>query len=180
MPMSGTHADPGAMAENETEQVQEAEVEETKSRGTVSLVVVTILTVGVGAMVGMKTVGPRLGAALAERAVTAAEKKSESEGDLQLHIVDNLVVNPAGSGGARFLLTSIALQAEDPAQVELLTARDVEIRDAFVMVLSAKSVDQLTDVSLRRQLNEELRRAAADVVGPGVVRRIFIPQFVIQ
>lgn len=167
------------MAEIETEEVQ-PEVEEPKGRGIVSLILVTVLTVGMGAMVGMKGVGPRLGTALAEHAVASKDAAEKDDGDLQLHIVDNLVVNPAGSGGARFLLTSIALQAANADQIATITARDVEIRDAFVMVLASKTVEELTDVSRRRQLSDELRVAAEKVVGPGVVRRIFIPQFVIQ
>jgi flagellar FliL protein len=174
------------MAENETEDVLDDFDDEPKRGGILPLLAVLIITVGGGGWVGAKTVGPKLGPALAERALEAPKKKGgghgggAAEGEGSLHVVDNLVLNPASSGGSRFLLTSIALQAASPEDATELSARDLEIRDAFIMVLGTKTVEELTDIRNRAQISQELMVAIEAVMGHGVVRRILIPQFVIQ
>ncbi len=145
-----------------------------------------VLSLGGGGAIGLTAIGPRVGVMLAARSTAVPEAKAahgggHGEGETApLHVVDNLVVNPAGSGGSRFLLTSIALETVSPAAAEGLKVRDLEIRDAFLMVLGAKTVDQLSDISRRPALARELLASVQELVGAGIVIRILIPQFVIQ
>jgi flagellar FliL protein len=158
-----------------------------KRGGFIPLIAALVLGVGGGGAVGLTAVGPKVGAALAARATAAPAKAKgghgggHGEGDsAPLHVVDNLVVNPAGSGGSRFLLTSIALETSSAAEAEALKERDLEIRDAFLLVLASRTVDQLSDISARPALSRELLAALHVLIGDGVVVRILIPQFVIQ
>jgi len=146
--------------------------------GILPLVAVLVVTIGGGAVAGSQGLGPRIGAALAERA--AAETEQAEPEAVAIHVVDNLVVNPAGSGGSRFLLTTVALQAAAPEDVARLAAKDVEIRHAFTLVLGTRTVEALTDVALREGLTRELLLATHAIMGPGVVVRVLIPQFVVQ
>lgn len=157
--------------------------------GKIVLLIVTLLGLGAGGVVGSTTLGDSLGPILAERAQAATsaegggghgEEGGEGGGAASMHLVDNLVVNPARSQGTRFLLTSIAIQVHDPSMVDVVAERDVEIRDALIIVLGAKTVEELTDITLRRQIAQELHDAIVEVVGPDLIRTIFIPQFVIQ
>ena len=170
------------MEENPIDDVLTGDEPEAKGKGLLPMVAILIVTLAGGGFVGAKTLGPALGPALAARA-EAAPKKGGHGGEAEvspLHVVDNLVVNPASSGGSRFLLTSIALETTDPEAAAGLEARDLEIRDAFNMVLGTKTVEELTDITLRRSITAELMVAIEALVGPGVVHRILIPQFVIQ
>jgi flagellar FliL protein len=139
---------------------------------------VLVLTLGGGIAVGTRLAGPRVGAVLAEKAIAAAEEKAEAS--VTLHMVENLVVNPAQSGGSRFVLATIAIEVTSPEVAARLAARDVVIRDAFTLVLASRSVDTLTDIGQRTRLTLELLQAAEVVAGEGKVRRVLIPQFVIQ
>ena len=47
-------------------------------------------------------------------------------------------------------------------------------------VLGAKHVEDLAEIANRERLKVELKRALDSLFGPGVVRRIYFPQFVIQ
>ena len=151
-------------------------------------VIVALVGLAGGGAVGMTTLAPSVGPIMAERASSESAGGShggdhgggESEGPSALHLIDNLVVNPASSGGTRFLLTSIAVEVHDPSQTEIVSDRDVELRASLIMVLGAKSVEQLTDISARPGIVAEIERALTQIVGPGVIRKIFIPQFVIQ
>lgn len=94
-------------------------------------------------------------------------------------MIDNLVVNPAGTHGRRFLLTTIALEVPSEALVEVLKERDAEIRDALVGVLGSKTVGDLSDIAARESVKEALRGAVENLIGVPVTR-LYTPQFVIQ
>ncbi len=93
--------------------------------------------------------------------------------------LNDLVVNPAGSGGTRFLVAAISLDADAEAQ-EALAARSAEARDLLLTVLGSHTVDQLSDVSYREDVRSQLRSTLNGMLGYEGVHRIFFPQFVIQ
>ncbi len=97
-----------------------------------------------------------------------------------VHVIDNLVLNPAGSGGTRFLLASVGLQTTSAAANDIITKREVEARDVVLAVLGAKHVEDLAEITNREKLKSELKSALDSLFGPGIVRRIYFPQFVIQ
>ena len=110
-----------------------------------------------------------------------ADKKGGKEGEASsVYTIENLVLNPAGSGGTRFLLLSIAFQMKDAAALESIKARDAELRDAVLVTLGAKSVEQLADMTARDSLRVELRNATAKALHTRGVKRVYFPQFVIQ
>ena len=94
-------------------------------------------------------------------------------------LIGNLVLNPAESGGTRLLVAAISIDA-GPDATEDLTARDAEARDLLLTILSSRTVDELSDVSLRDEIREDLRSALNTLLGYEGVHRIFLPQFVIQ
>jgi flagellar basal body-associated protein FliL len=94
-------------------------------------------------------------------------------------MIDNLVVNPAGTHGRRFLLTTLALEVSSTGAVEALIERDAEVRDALSGVLGAKTVTELSDTAARAALKEALKQVVEDSVGVRVFE-LYVPQFVIQ
>ena len=168
-----------------TEGEVEGEGEEGAKRSSIiPLLIVGLIGLGGGGALGGRILGPWVGEQLAQRQV---EGGSESHGGghggeeaSSVHVVDNLVVNPADSEGTRFLLTSVAIQVFSPDDAGPLSARDVELRDALIMILGGKTVEELTDITLRKGHVDEIFRSLEVIIGPEVIRRVFIPQFVIQ
>lgn len=115
-----------------------------------------------------------------EAAASASEGEGEAGGEAKVFLLDNMVLNPAGSSGQRFLLISIALRLKDAAVEADLKARDAEVRDAMLRVLGAKQVEELSDITRRDAIKEELRVALDKIVKPGSVKGLYFPQFVIQ
>ncbi len=114
-----------------------------------------------------------------------AAKEGEGGASSNLQLVDNLVLNPAGSGGARFLMLAAAIEFSDAAFVEETKARDAEVRDIVLRVMGAKTVEELSEMSNR----EAIKRELADSLGTlfkkkgskkKPISRIYFPQFVIQ
>lgn len=96
------------------------------------------------------------------------------------YLVENLVLNPAGSNGTRFLMASVSLDlAREEAAAEMKT-RDAQVRDALLTVLGHKTVEQLTDITARDSLKAELKGAVTGLFPEGTVTGIYLPQFVIQ
>ena len=95
-------------------------------------------------------------------------------------MVENLVLNPAGTNGSRFLLLTIGLAVPDEAGSQALQARDPELRDVVIRQLGAKTVETLADITRRDSLKVELRAALVERFGKKSVLDVYFPQFVIQ
>lgn len=98
-----------------------------------------------------------------------------------LYTIGDLVLNPAGSGGTRFLMLSVAFDVKDSAAVETLKQRDAEIKDAVLALVGAKTVEQLAEVSAREPLKVEIRELVSKIIKQKkLIKRVSFPQFVIQ
>ncbi len=178
-------AEPAAAPENETP----AEPAPAAAAGRkLSLPLIIVAGLIVGAAAGALVLGPRIARA---RTATKTSKSAPAPDTLAgehavpgaegaVHLIDNLVLNPAGSGGTRFLLASVGLQTSSAVANDMITKREVEARDVVLAVLGAKHVEELAEISNREKIKLELKAALDSVFGPGVVRRIYFPQFVIQ
>ena len=98
-----------------------------------------------------------------------------------LYTISDLVLNPAGSGGTRFLMLSVAFDMKDSAAVELIKQRDAEIKDAVLALVGAKSVEQLAEVSSREPMKLEINELVTKIIKKKkLIKRVSFPQFVIQ
>jgi flagellar FliL protein len=96
-------------------------------------------------------------------------------------MMENLVLNPAGSNGTRFLMAAVAAELKDEKVKEDMTARDAELRDAVLRLLGERTVDQLSDVTMREELKKQLTDSLNSRLGmKGAIKRVYFPQFVIQ
>jgi flagellar FliL protein len=161
-----------------------------------SLPLLAVIAVGliVGGGAGLFVAGPLIAKKLTSRsAATVADSTTHGEGAKEgkdgkdgkeatktMHIVDNLVLNPAQSGGTRFLMVTATFELKDGAAEEAMKSRDAEVRDALLALLGRKTVEQLTDISVRDQIKSEVIASVAPLFPKGSVKRVYFPQFVIQ
>jgi flagellar protein FliL len=101
-----------------------------------------------------------------------------------VYLIDNMVLNPAGSGGTRFLMLATAVEFSDAKYVEMLRVRDVEARDVLLRVVGARTVEELGETSFRERLRKELADSLSILFAkadrPTAIKRVLFPQFVIQ
>lgn len=119
-------------------------------------------------------------AAEGEHAAPAAGGKEGAAAEAVIHVLDNMVLNPAGSGGSRYLLLTVAIEVGSPTAIESFKARDAELRDIVLTTLGTKPVEQLTDMATREQFKVEIMKAVDERFGKKSVKRIYFPQFVVQ
>lgn len=151
------------------------------------LLAILALVVGlaVGGLVGVFGVGPILAKRIAVETLATPVSRDvgfagQSKEPGVIYQLENLIVNPAGSQGTRFLLVTLAVELDDPVTAAELERREAAARDAVLRVLGSKTATELADITAREALKAELLETLTGVVGAGEVRRLYLPQFVIQ
>jgi len=190
------------MANETKEQETEGQSGGSKRPGMIPMVLVASVGLLGGGVAGALVAGPLL----AKQAVAAAESAAiamvagegagehgetekekskggghgEAAGGAAVHEVQGLVLNPAGSGGTRFLLAGLALELADSTVMETMKQRDIEVRDAVLRVLGSKSVAELSDMAGRPLLKQQIQAAVDSIFGEETISAVYFPQFVIQ
>lgn len=95
--------------------------------------------------------------------------------------MESIVINPRGTDGRRYLMARIGVEAAEPKTLERLGVLGPAVRDAVLETLSQRTVAELSDVTRRDTLKEEVRSALNRVLGPdGLVTRVYFTQYVLQ
>jgi flagellar protein FliL len=166
-----------------------------KSMGPMLLVIAGLVGGGLGGVAGAYLIAPRLAGGTTAQAATAPAtagtapaaapaakpvKKGEKSEPARIYRIDNVIVNPAGSDGARFLMASIAYQIPDEASEQTLRAHEIQLRDDVVGALESMSMPRLTQPHARDTIKVQLLEIARRILGPQAQIDVFMPQFVIQ
>lgn len=172
------------MAEEEPTPETETEAEPPKKGGKLVLIGGLAAGVTLGSVAGLLVLGPKLSPTPAHAAAAKVAKHDSSDTKkaeaAPIYQMDNLVLNPAGSGGTRFLLLSVALEVKDATTSDMLKGHDAEMRDAILRLFGAKTVDQVAEASARDELRGEVLETLSRMLPAGSIRRVYFPQFVIQ
>jgi flagellar protein FliL len=94
--------------------------------------------------------------------------------------IDDLLINPAGSGGNRFLVVSLGVEAQQHAVLEELLAKEIVVRDAVLRLLSRRTAEELGSIELRDQIKNELLVELNAVLQDGEIDRLYFTQYLIQ
>lgn len=96
------------------------------------------------------------------------------------YMLEELIVNPAGSNGQRFLVVEISLELYDMKHIELIEQKKQRIRHNMLEVLSSRTVNQLTQLSEREKMRSELAEVTNEAVGKRSVRNLYYTRYVMQ
>lgn len=145
-----------------------------------------------GAVLGMLLVGPQIVAARSPHAAAAkaggghGEKKKgggHGGGDgekANFYHLENIIVNPAGSQGSRFLMASVAIELPDSKVEVRFKEREVMLRDIVISTLERQTMEVLNRPGARDSVRDELVRRIQPISGTDEPLHIFLPQFVVQ
>jgi flagellar protein FliL len=174
-----------------------------KRTGPMLLMIAGLAGGSLGGVAGAYLIAPRLaGAGTPQAAATApaapasapaAAPESESDGSSKsdkkdskapspahIYRIDNVIVNPAGSDGTRFLMASVAYEIPDDASEQTLHAHEIQMRDDVIGILETMSMEQLTAPHARDSIKVHLLGIARRILGPQMQIDVYLPQFVIQ
>jgi flagellar FliL protein len=114
------------------------------------------------------------------------EEKSESHGGDQkkgeaiVYAIDDIVVNPANTGGSRFLSVSIGFELGSAKLASQFEGRELVVRDALITILSSKTVAQLTDAREKEVIRFQIMKRVSDLLGTDQVKGVYYKDFVLQ
>lgn len=97
-----------------------------------------------------------------------------------VYLVPDILVNPTGTGGTRYLSATLGLEVAVPETVETLRERDVQVRDILISILSARSVEQLTDFQAREQMRREIKVRLNQLLGTEKLTAVYFVDYVLQ
>ena len=98
----------------------------------------------------------------------------------EIYTIDNIIVNPAGSGGERFVKTSVALELGEAKLDQELSKRDVQLRDILIGIFSSKTIEELTNSAKREDLREEVKQRINSLLVGGKIKNVYFTDLVIQ
>ncbi len=121
----------------------------------------------------------------AKKAESSSHKKSESHGSkgetaATMYEINDIVINPAGTGGSRFLSVSFGFELDSPTEAETFRSREPIIRDALITILSSKTVAQLTDARQKEIIRYQIKKRVADLMKTEQLAGVYYTDFVLQ
>jgi flagellar FliL protein len=112
--------------------------------------------------------------------VKAKESKPSPEAKLESVPMNKLLVNVAGTMGARYLLVSLSIAGADADFKSKIQAHDPQLRDFACGVLAAKTIADIEKPGARNAIRTELISGFNNILGNALVQEIYLTEFAIQ
>lgn len=98
----------------------------------------------------------------------------------EIATMTKLLVNVAGTMGARYLLTSVTLVGSAPDFKSKIEQHDAQLKDLACGILSTKTIVDLEKPGARNLIRSELLSGFNNVLGGSTVHEIYFTEFAIQ
>jgi flagellar protein FliL len=118
--------------------------------------------------------------AAAEPGAKAKGKKNAPEAKHESVPMNKLLVNVAGTMGARFLLVSLSVVGSDSDFKGKMQSHDAQLRDMASGALATKTIADLEKPGSRNLIRSELISGFNAILGDGMVEEIYLTEFAIQ
>jgi flagellar FliL protein len=116
----------------------------------------------------------------AEPVEVPVHRRSEEPVMGTVNLIEDLVVNPSGSEGTRYLCTTVALESIEPGVTDEITLREAQVRDVLIEILGKRSVEELATLDTRDQIREEIKVGVNMLLSTGSVVGVYFSNFVLQ
>jgi flagellar FliL protein len=94
--------------------------------------------------------------------------------------VKDIVINPSGTNGTRYLCTTVAFEIRNPLVEQEATAREAQVRDLLIEILSRRSVAELSSLEMRDNIRDEIENSVNNLLTSGDVDGVYFSNFVLQ
>ena len=109
-----------------------------------------------------------------------AAKDAAQAGVSNVFAMEPFIVNIYDGQELRYLKVKVEMEMANPAVKAELDARLAALRDAVLVLLSSKTMQDIQDVQGKNQLKEEILSAVNKQIPPGKIAKIFFTDFVVQ
>jgi flagellar FliL protein len=108
------------------------------------------------------------------------ETKHGAAGQSLIYAIKDIIVNPAGTGGSRYLSVSVGFELGSPELEASFTAKEAMVRDALITILSSRTVNQLTDAKQKEIVRHQIKKRVSDLMRTDQVSGVYFTDFVLQ
>ena len=145
----------------------------------VTIMLMPALAFGVAQFVILPQLQKGLGIKTA--ATTGGESKKEAPGAKQESVLmSKMLVNVAGTMGARYLLVSISVAGTGSDFKNKMDEHDAQLRDMACSDLATKTLADLEKPGARNLIRSELINGFNNILGDSMVQDIYFTEFAIQ
>ena len=124
------------------------------------------------------------GVTKSEKAEKAEKPKKEAShaksGDGIVYAIEDIVVNPAGTAGSRFLSASFGIEVGSQETATRLEEREPLVRDALITILSSKTLAELTDAKQKEIMRLQIKKRLSLLLKTEDLTNVFYTDFVLQ
>lgn len=106
--------------------------------------------------------------------------KKHASGKSVVYAIDDIVVNPAGTGGSRFLSVSFGFELGSAELSRQFETREALVRDALITILSSKSVAELTDPRQKEITRYQIKKRLEQLMASEDLKAVYFTDFVLQ
>jgi flagellar FliL protein len=107
-------------------------------------------------------------------------KKEAADAKRESVVLNKLLVNVAGTMGARYLLVSLSVVGTGADFSNKMQENDAQLRDMACGALSTKTLADLEKPGARNLIRTELITGFNNILGDSVVQEIYLTEFAIQ
>jgi len=111
---------------------------------------------------------------------TAKAKKDDPTAKRETVVMNKLLVNVAGTMGARYLLVSLSVAGSDSTFKDKMQEHDAALRDMAQGALATKTLADLEKPGARNMIRTELITGFNSILGGSLVEEIYLTEFAIQ
>ncbi len=133
------------------------------------------------------------GESSSETTVTSAPEKSKEaekpkvskvkgtgKSESFVYAIKDIVINPAGTGGSRFLSVSFGFELASNQLAAEFERRELLVRDALITIMSSKTVAQLTDAKQKEITRYQIKKRLSQLLNTEDLTAVYYTDFVLQ
>lgn len=109
-----------------------------------------------------------------------SEEGSKKEAGKFLFTIEEIIINPTGTDGKRFLLASVGFDLKTEPEKKEMEEREVLVKDAIISVLASKPLTQLNDMEYRDSLKIQIKKKLKEKMPALKVNDVYFSKYIIQ
>jgi flagellar FliL protein len=161
------------------------------SKGMIKMIGIGVGAIVVGVVLSLFVIKPMLsdssdtGTSDGEEAAQTEPRDDDSHGEKGkggsvIYSIKDIVVNPASSGGSRYLSVSFGFELDSDRMARKFEERDAMIRDALITILSSKTVAELTDPKQKEIVRYQIKKRVETLMKSEEIAGVYYTDFVLQ
>ncbi len=108
------------------------------------------------------------------------EGKANKDAGKFLFSIEEIIINPTGTDGKRFLLASVGFDLKKEEEKKEMEEREVLVKDAIISVLASKPLSVLNDMVYRDTLKIEIKKKLKEKLPALKVNDVYFSKYIIQ